>query len=127
MFKKSTVCTAVLMAIGGGLLVAPAFAQQSSERVEITGSRIKTLNAESTSPVQVLSAADIASSGTLNLQDLLLKNPTLGTPAISRTNSNFETSSAGVAVCATLARAAPWCWSTAAAMWQASRENRRST
>ena len=99
MFKKSQVCTAALLAISGSLALTslPALAQ-TTERVEVTGSRIRALNAESASPVQVLSAADIASSGTLNLQDLLLKNPTLGTPSISRTNSNFSTSSAGVAV-----------------------------
>ncbi|MFN9044396.1 MAG: hypothetical protein ACK5Y7_09965, partial [Betaproteobacteria bacterium] len=96
MFKKSQVCTAALLAISGSLaLPSLPVSAQTTERVEVTGSRIRTLNAESASPVQVLSAADIASSGTLNLQDLLLKNPTLGTPAISRTNSNFETSSAG--------------------------------
>lgn len=96
MFKKSKVCAGVLLALGG-VLALPVYAQ-SSERVEITGSRIRSLNADSPSPVQVLSAEDIASSGAVNLQELLLKNPTLGTPAISRTNSNFSTSSAGVAV-----------------------------
>lgn len=96
MFKKSKVCTGVLLALGSALAM-PVYAQ-SSERVEITGSRIRSLNADSPSPVQVLSAEDIATSGAVNLQELLLKNPTLGTPAISRTNSNFSTSSAGVAV-----------------------------
>jgi outer membrane receptor protein involved in Fe transport len=96
MFKKSKVCAGVIVALGG-VLAIDAYAQ-STERVEVTGSRIRSLNAESPSPVQVLSAEDIASSGVVNLQDLLLKNPTLGSPAISRTNSNFSTSSAGVAV-----------------------------
>jgi outer membrane receptor protein involved in Fe transport len=32
-----------------------------------------------------------------NVQDLLLKNPSFGTPPLSRTNSNFFTTSAGVA------------------------------
>lgn len=66
------------------------------QQVQITGSRIASPNAESPSPLQVLTAADIAASGVTNLQELLLKNPTLGTPTISRTNSNFSTSSAGV-------------------------------
>jgi iron complex outermembrane receptor protein len=96
MFKKSKISTGVLLALGSALAM-PVYAQ-SSDRVEITGSRIRTLNADSPSPVQVLSAEDIAQSGAVNLQELLLKNPTLGTPAISRTNSNFSTSSAGVAV-----------------------------
>jgi iron complex outermembrane recepter protein len=96
MFKKSKISTGVLLALGGALAM-PVYAQ-STDRVEITGSRIRSLNADSPSPVQVLSAEDIAQSGAVNLQELLLKNPTLGTPAISRTNSNFSTSSAGVAV-----------------------------
>jgi iron complex outermembrane receptor protein len=96
MFKKSKISTGVLLALGSALAM-PVYAQ-STDRVEITGSRIRALNAESPSPVQVLSAEDIAQSGAVTLQDLLLKNPTLGTPAISRTNSNFSTSSAGVAL-----------------------------
>jgi len=47
--------------------------------------------------VQVISSQDIESTGTLNAQDLLLKNPTMGTPTLSRTNSAFLTSGAGVA------------------------------
>ncbi len=77
-----------------------AYAQDAAapvQQVMVTGSRIASPNAESPSPMQVLSSADIAASGATNLQELLLKNPTLGTPTISRTNSNFSTSSAGVA------------------------------
>lgn len=94
MFKKTKVCTGVLLALGGSLLLTAPVAAQ--ERVEVTGSRIRTLNAESASPVQVLTAEDIQASGAVTLQELLLKNPTMGVPAISRTNSNFSTSSAGV-------------------------------
>jgi iron complex outermembrane recepter protein len=93
MFKKTKICAGALLALGA----LPAFAQ-TGDRVEVTGSRILSLNAESPSPVQVLTAEDIAKSGVTNIQELLLKNPTLGTPAISRTNSNFSTSSAGIAV-----------------------------
>jgi outer membrane receptor protein involved in Fe transport len=82
------------------LAMQPAFAQAVTgpvQQVLVTGSRLSSPNAESPSPLQVLTAADIAASGVTNLQELLLKNPTLGTPTISRTNSNFQTSSAGVA------------------------------
>ncbi len=64
--------------------------------VQVTGSRLASPNAESSTPLQVLTAADIAASGAVNLQDLLQKNPTLGTPTLSRTNSNFLTSGGGV-------------------------------
>ncbi len=96
MFQRKRVNIAVLLALGAGVS-GTAMAQQTLERVEVTGSRILSLNAESAAPIQVLTAADIAASGATNLQDLLLKNPTFGTPTISRTNSNFSTSSAGVA------------------------------
>jgi len=93
-----------LICLGGVTLgMQAAYAQtapaQSSAPavVTVTGSRIAAPGAESPSPLQVLSAADIAASGATNLQELLLQNPTMGTPAISRTNSNFSTSSAGVA------------------------------
>ena len=77
-----------------------AYAQDAAapvQQVMVTGSRIASPNAESPSPLQTLTSADIAASGATNLQELLLKNPTLGTPTISRTNSNFSTASAGVA------------------------------
>ncbi|MCX7238812.1 MAG: TonB-dependent receptor [Burkholderiales bacterium] len=67
------------------------------QRVEVTGSRILSLNAESAAPIQVMNAADIAASGVANVQELLLKNPVFGTPSISRTNSNFANESSGVA------------------------------
>lgn len=67
------------------------------EEVVVTGSRILTPNLTSSSPVQTITSADIAATGVVNAQDLLLKNPTFGTPTLSRTNSNFLTSGVGVA------------------------------
>ena len=78
-----------------------AFAQEQDaekpmEEVVVTGSRIVSTNLDSPSPVQTISSEDIAKTGIVNLQDALLKNPTFGTPTLSRTNSNFLTSGAGV-------------------------------
>jgi iron complex outermembrane receptor protein len=91
-----------LICLGGmttiGMPLAMAQTQAGPvQQVLVTGSRLASPNAESPSPLQVLTAADIAASGVTNLQELLLKNPTLGTPTISRTNSNFQTASVGVA------------------------------
>jgi iron complex outermembrane recepter protein len=99
MFKKSRISAAALIAVSGGVYVSsgPVLAQ-TPERIEVTGTRIRSINADAPSPVQVITAAEIAKSGVVNLQELLLKNPVLGAPAISRNNSNFSTSSAGVAV-----------------------------
>jgi iron complex outermembrane receptor protein len=94
MFKRSKVASAALIALGGAF--ATAAVAQDAARVEITGSRILSVNAESPMPIQVLTAEDIAASGVTNVQDLLLKNPVFGVPTFSRTNSNFLTSSAGV-------------------------------
>ena len=95
---------AVRMALlTGAVLAAPAaFAQDQDqnepmEEVVVTGSRIVSTSLDSPSPVQSLTSEDIAATGILNTQDLLLKNPTFGTPTLSRTNSNFLTSGAGVA------------------------------
>jgi len=96
MHKRTLISAATLAVLSA--LASQALAQQPAtlERVEVTGTRILSANAVSAAPIQVLTSADIAASGVTNLQDLLLKNPTFGTPALSRTNSNFSTSSAGV-------------------------------
>ncbi len=83
------------------LAVPSAYAQEqdkekSMEEVVVTGSRIVTGNLESPSPVQTITSEDIQATGILNTQELLLKNPTFGTPTLSRTNSNFLTSGGGV-------------------------------
>lgn len=69
----------------------------SVEKISVTGSRIRSANLNSVSPLQTFDAGDIDASGIANIQELLLDNPTFGTPAISRTNSNFSTASAGIA------------------------------
>src|SRR5262245_29981683 len=87
-------------ATSAGAYVSGAAAQaqeDSLEQVVVTGSRIATTGIESPSPLQIVGAQDIDDSGVMNLQDLLQQNPAFSTPAISRTNSNFATSSAGVA------------------------------
>jgi iron complex outermembrane receptor protein len=101
MMKETVLSRSIRMICVGGVALSmqAAFAQTTSEvpqQVQITGSRISSPGAESPSPLQVLTAADIAASGVTNLQDLLDKNPTMGSPTLSRTNSNFLTSSGGV-------------------------------
>ena len=94
--------SAVRMALLGSaalLAVPAAYAQDQNEpmqEVVVTGSRIVSTSLDSPSPVQTISSEDIAATGILNTQELLLKNPTFGTPTLSRTNSNFLTSGGGV-------------------------------
>ena len=67
MLKKTKLCTGLMVACGGVLLSAGqsamAQATQSLERVEITGSNIKRADAETASPVQVISKQEIDQSG----------------------------------------------------------------
>ncbi|MCH7343462.1 TonB-dependent receptor [Pelomonas sp. CA6] len=70
-------------AVCAGLAAWPLFAQtseaepraQALERVEVTGSRIKRLEAETASAVQVISRDDIARSGALSVTDVLRDLP----------------------------------------------------
>lgn len=68
-----------------------------TETIIVTGSRIARPDLDAPSPVQVIGAPQIAQSGANNIQELLLENPAIGTPALSRTNSAFLTSGTGVA------------------------------
>jgi len=69
MFKKTKVCQALMLAFGGSVLLAalPAHAQ----RVEITGSSIKRVEAEGALPVQTLTKADIERTGVQTTEQLL--------------------------------------------------------
>lgn len=68
MFKRSQVCLGVLVAMG---LSAGSVYAQSSERIEITGSRIKRVAAEGPLPVEVVTRADIERKGVASTNDLL--------------------------------------------------------
>src|SRR5439155_1582422 len=53
------------------LIAPPAFAQQPIERVEITGSSIKRIDAETALPVQIVSRQEIESTGSANVEQFL--------------------------------------------------------
>src|SRR5690242_13874082 len=84
------------VAVSGAAASVQAAETQIAE-VIVTGSRIASASLDSPSPMQIVSAEDINSSGVPNIQDLLLKSPVFGTPGVSRTNSNFLVASSGVA------------------------------
>ena len=74
--KHSRMAAAVSHALGAGLICAlgtqGALAQQSPvERVTVTGSNIKRVDAETALPVQVISREDIQRSGVTTASDLL--------------------------------------------------------
>lgn len=79
MFKRTEVSTALAIAFGGILSVAAASAsaQQSLERVEITGSAIKRIAREGALPVTLINRAEIEKSGASSVSELLQKLPSM--------------------------------------------------
>jgi iron complex outermembrane recepter protein len=76
MFKRTQVCSATLLALGSVLLVPPGYAQAPApERVEITGSRIKSLSEEGASPVSTITSADIKLDGNRNVESIVNNLP----------------------------------------------------
>src|SRR5688572_26341959 len=78
MFRRTKVSTGALMALGVlAMASAPVFGQQQLEKVEITGSSIRRIDAESALPVQILRKEDIARSGATSTTDLLQRLPAI--------------------------------------------------
>lgn len=77
MFKHTKLCTGLVLAFGGlASLPAVVSAQQATslERIEITGSRIKTIALEGTSPVVVLGEKELKTDGGVKNVESLLNN-----------------------------------------------------
>jgi iron complex outermembrane receptor protein len=75
----------------------PAARDNNAGSIIITGSRIASPNITALSPVQVVGEQQIKQAGAVNIQEMLDKNPSFGTPVLSTTNSAFFTAGAGVA------------------------------
>ena len=73
MFRRTRVSTGVLLALGNALLAHTVQAQPAPapQRIEITGSNIKRVDAETAAPVQVISKADIDQSGKATIAEYL--------------------------------------------------------
>ena len=69
MFKRSKVSLAAALALG--VVTLPALAQDATQRVEITGSSIKRIDAETSVPVSIFRKADIDRSGATNVQEFI--------------------------------------------------------
>ena len=72
MLKKTQICTAAAVAMGGALLSQPLWAQES-QRVEITGSSIKRISAEGALPVTVVTRSDIERTGVATTEELVMQ------------------------------------------------------
>ena len=86
---QATRLSCALSLIFGGAALSPGWAQ-TVERVEITGSAIKRVDAEGALPVTVITRADIARSGAVNTEDLLN-----AVASLSSMNATVNASGAG--------------------------------
>ncbi len=75
MFRRSSIAAAA--ALTAGVLAPLAVYAQETQRVEITGSAVRRIAAETALPVLVLKADDIQRSGVTNTVDLLRRLPTV--------------------------------------------------
>lgn len=86
-------------------------AEESVERIEVTGSRIKRTDMEGPSPIQSIGKEDIANMGYDNLQQLLERMPAAGAGTFS-TRGNSQDSTPTVpppSACVAWGRMRPWC------------------
>src|SRR5437879_6374879 len=89
--KSSIVATEVALAL---MAAQFAYAQQATqtaervERVEITGTRLPTLNVEGPSPVTVLDAQEMRMDGLTKAEDLLIQLPQVYSAQGSATSNN---------------------------------------
>lgn len=86
MFKRSPLSTAALLCLGAAMY-APVLAQETLERVEITGTRIKTISAVSSSPVTSIGVAEINSSQPVAIEEVIKGLPA-AVPAIGAATNN---------------------------------------
>lgn len=78
MFKRTKVCTGVMLALGGTLLASslPVLAQQQQvQTVEITGSRIKRVDAEGALPITTYTREELVSSGATTIAEFVRTIP----------------------------------------------------
>ena len=71
MFKRTRISAGLLLAFGGAVASTGALAQQVLERVEITGSSIKRVDAEGPSPVDIVTREQIERTGATSINELL--------------------------------------------------------
>ncbi|KNZ34255.1 MAG: hypothetical protein AD742_02410 [Methylibium sp. NZG] len=87
MVKRTKICAAVMLAFGGTLTtgVTPVFAQQQLDRVEVTGSSIRRIAAETALPVTVIKVEELTKQGVTTAEQAMAR--------IASNQSNFGASS----------------------------------
>ncbi|KZN58886.1 TonB-dependent receptor domain-containing protein [Pseudoalteromonas luteoviolacea] len=102
---NNRVSKAVRLAIAFGAASSATFAGQvmaageegadKVERIEVTGSRIKRTDLETSVPITTIGKAEIGETGTLNIQDILSKSPVALTGS-DQSTSAFTTTTVGL-------------------------------
>ena len=87
--KLSAVAMAVIVANSTSVLATEN--NEEVERIEVTGSHIKRTDMEGPSPVQSLSAADLAATGSTDLIGALQKLPVSGAGTFSTQGNSHGT------------------------------------
>ena len=99
MFKRTKVNTGALLALGGVLLTAGLSAQaqtaQTAERIEITGSRIKSVGNTSSSPITSVGKLDIDTTQPVAVEELV-RGLSSSYPAIGPGINNGSTGIASI-------------------------------
>jgi outer membrane receptor protein involved in Fe transport len=88
-----------LLASAAAMSCMPALAQDSATElgdIIVTGSRIPRANLTAPTAVTTIDAEVIEQSGLVNVADILRTVPSFGVSALSRSNSNFFTTSSGI-------------------------------
>ncbi|MBE0379544.1 TonB-dependent receptor domain-containing protein [Pseudoalteromonas prydzensis] len=101
---NNKVSKAVRLAIAFGAASTAAFSSSSFaaeegaeqvERIQVTGSRIKRTDMETTVPITVIGRSDIVQMGALNVADVLNQTP-VAIAGSDQSNSSFSTSGVGL-------------------------------
>ena len=97
-FRKSIVARALLTAFcGAATMASDAIAQQGLERVEITGSSIRRVEAETALPIQVITKQEIERTGATSTEELLNSISSLSSSGATANATGAGTSTYGLA------------------------------
>ena len=77
MFQRTKLCAGIFVAFGGAMLTVSPVLAQETQRVEITGSSIKRIDAETALPVTVITRDQIEKSGLTTASDLIQALPSM--------------------------------------------------
>jgi iron complex outermembrane receptor protein len=97
MFKKTRISQALMLAFGGAVVLGTLPNQALAQRVEITGSSIKRVEAEGALQVQTLTRADIDRTGVQTTEQLLATISAISTSGGTQTASGAGLSTYGFA------------------------------